>query len=199
MRAATNEAVGQASACARSALLGGGKFDHHVVRFGARDTLPEVIKQRVVTTSTTVVNDHDVSGASTNTSTSRSMELDGWRYFSAMPCPSTARAEQLCLYFKDKALEERWVGAVTSEDGLNFTDEPTLVLPQRTTFGKNNRQARLLTHNLALAFHRGQYYLVGGQDNKKLGRVNRGLWMAQARYSHRRRHQSNTCAMQLRS
>ena len=154
-------------------------FERHFVHFGASDSLPEVAVHRAVTTSTTVVRNHDLDGASTNKSTHRSVELDGWRYFTAMPCPSTEQPAQLCLFFKDKALDEAWVGAVTSEDGLHFTDEPALVMPQRTTFGKRNRQVRLLTHNLALTFHRGQYFAIGGQDNKKLGRVNRGLWLAQ--------------------
>jgi hypothetical protein len=172
------------SACARSPLLAADNFEQREVQFGSKVALPEVAKQHVITMSTTIVRNHDLAGAATNTSTSRTIELDGWRYFTAMPCASAERPAQLCLFFKDKALEEEWLGAVTSDDGLHFTDEPALVLPQRTTFGKNNRQSRLLTHNLALAFHRGQYYLVGGQDNKKLGRVNRGLWMAQARAAH---------------
>ena len=159
-------------------------FERHFVHFGASDSLPEVAVHRAVTTSTTVVRNHDLDGASTNKSTHRSVELDGWRYFTAMPCPSTEQPAQLCLFFKDKALDEAWVGAVTSEDGLHFTDEPALVMPQRTTFGKRNRQVRLLTHNLALTFHRGQYFAIGGQDNKKLGRVNRGLWLAQGAAWH---------------
>ena len=169
-------------------------LERHIIHFGASDSLPEVAVHRAVTTSTTVVRNHDLDGASANTSTHRSVELDGWRYFTAMPCPSTEQPAQLCLFFKDKALDEAWVGAVTSEDGLHFTDAPALVMPQRTTFGKRNRQAgqpadrrldnRLLTHNLALTFHRGQYYAIGGQDNKKLGRVNRGLWLAQGAAWH---------------
>ena len=159
-------------------------LERHFVHFGASDSLPEVAVHRAVMTSTTVVRDHDLDGANTNTSTRRSVELDGWRYFTAMPCPSTEQPAQLCLFFKDKALDEAWVGAVTSEDGLHFTDAPALVMPQRTTFGRRNRQVRLLTHNLALTFHRGQYYAIGGQDNKKLGRVNRGLWLAQGAAWH---------------
>ena len=172
------------SACSHLEGIGIAALERHFVYFGASDSLPEVAVHRAVMTSTTVVRDHDLDGANTNTSTRRSVELDGWRYFTAMPCPSTEQPAQLCLFFKDKALDEAWVGAVTSEDGLHFTDAPALVMPQRTTFGRRNRQVRLLTHNLALTFHRGQYYAIGGQDNKKLGRVNRGLWLAQGAAWH---------------
>ena len=48
------------------------------------------------------------------------------RYYGAMPCDDGL---MICMLFKDE-VDEQWVAALNSTDGLTFTGDPALVLPR---------------------------------------------------------------------
>ena len=78
---------------------------------------------------------------------------DGRRYFTALRCPSNG-VERVCLVFKNRQNEE-WVGALSSNDGLNFTGAaPSIVL----------RRDSEMTHNLAVLRLKGNggFAIIGG-------------------------------------
>ena len=169
----------------------------HEVHIGGNAWVPHVTTMTTAQASKSIFVHRHTTAASapleiTNTSRSTSVSLDGWRYFSAIACGE--RDEHVCLFFKDhdgSSIAEQWVGGlVSSDDGLAFSGGPWLVMPQEAKFSGRNlahgsHAVLSMTHNLGHLRHKGSYFVVGGQDNRKQGgRTNTGLWLAQGRHWH---------------
>jgi len=86
----------------------------------------------------------------------------GWRYFSAFACglPINPQlpSQGICLIFKDARFES-FVGMVASVDGMHFSPPRVLL--------NASWEAACMTHNLAILQHRGEFLIVGGQDNSR--------------------------------
>ena len=126
-----------------------------------------------------------------------------WRYLTVLPCEDG----RVCLAFKND-LQETFVAAISSVDGVNFTSAPKLLVPaQRPGFFDKTLQRGAIrayqdagkqdniihvrtTHNLAIIYANGSYVFAGGRFRpgaiRPKGRPRahatageRGIWMEQ--------------------
>ena len=111
------------------------------------------------------------------------------RYLTVLPCEDGQRT---CLVFKDD-LQETFVAAISSSNGLLFDSAPTLVLPRKRPVALRNRTRgghgrrsvayALSSHNLALTFVNDTYVLVGGRYRPDANQQEpeQGIWVSSSK------------------
>jgi hypothetical protein len=106
-------------------------------------------------------------------------------YFQIIPCHGAAADQRVCLLFKDDVFVDRWIGALSSSDGLHFEGKPWLVMPR-------GQGGAIMMHNCARGAVRTRDTLLPPATRRALG-CRRRLG------SQLRPHQMPRCATTARS
>ena len=91
------------------------------------------------------------------------------RYLSVLPCGANGVAgdDRVCLYFKNDVFEQ-WVAGMSSDDGLNFRENPALVMPRKSRVAFVRHGNKGMTSNLAMLAHNRSFIVVGGLHRRRV-------------------------------